>query len=147
MNSYKFSLEKVLEWRVDNEEIIAKGFAKLQNKLNNQEIVLSNLRSEDENIKKKILTVNNIYGLKQQYRFKQRVEENIEEQEVLIDKTRLEIEELRLDLLEAQKNRKIMEKLKENDYSTYKKNIMFIEQKELDEVGVLSGQRVRSLVH
>lgn len=142
MNSYKFSLEKVLEWRVDNEKSIARSFARLQNELNHQETVLNNLKLEDEDIKKRILMLNNIYDLKQEYRFKQRVEENIKEQKVLIDKTKLKIEKLRLELMEAQKDRRIMEKLKEKDYTTYRENVMFEEQKELDEIAVLKYAQV-----
>lgn len=137
MGTYKFSLEKVLEWRMDSEKAIARKFAILQNELQYQKNTLNNLRLEDENIKKKILKLNNIHELKQQYLFKQTIEERIEKQIKLIDKTNEELEKLRLELLEAQKNRKIMEKLKEKDYASYKENLMNAEQKELDEMAVL----------
>mgnify|MGYP001023258312 CR=1 FL=1 len=110
MVSYKFSLEKVLEWRAEIEKRIAKSFAIVQNELNYQEITL-NLRLENESIKKKILELNNINDLKQQYLFKQSVEQKIKEILKLIEQTKTKLEKLRLDLLEAQKNRKIMEKL------------------------------------
>lgn len=136
MVSYKFSLEKVLEWRAEIEKRIAKSFAIVQNELNYQEITLSNLRLENESIKKKILELNNINDLKQQYLFKQSVEQKIKEILKLIEQTKTKLEKLRLDLLEAQKNRKIMEKLKEKDYIEYKENLMLEEQKELDEIAV-----------
>ena len=119
MVSYKFSLEKVLEWRAEIEKRIAKSFAIVQNELNYQEITLNNLRLENESIKKKILELNNINDLKQQYLFKQSVEQKIKEILKLIEQTKTKLEKLRLDLLEAQKNRKIMEKLKEKDYIEY----------------------------
>jgi flagellar FliJ protein len=134
--SYKFSLEKVLEWRAEIEKRIAKSFAIVQNELNYQEITLNNLRLENESIKKKILELNNINDLKQQYLFKQSVEQKIKEILKLIEQTKTKLEKLRLDLLEAQKNRKIMEKLKEKDYIEYKENLMLEEQKELDEIAV-----------
>lgn len=137
MRGYKFSLEKVLEWREDNEKDTAKVFASIQNELQYQQNGLNSLRLEDENIKKKILTLNNINELKQQYLFKQSIEEKIERQIMLIDETTKKLEKQRLELLEAQKNRKIMEKLKEKDYNTYKEDIMNEEQKELDEMAVL----------
>lgn len=136
MVSYKFSLEKVLEWRAEIEKRIAKSFAIVQNELNYQEITLNNLRLENESIKKKILELNNINDLKQQYLFKQSVEQKIKEILKLIEQTKTKLEKLRLDLLEAQKNRKIMEKLKEKDYIEYKENLMLEEQKELDEIAV-----------
>lgn len=137
MKTYKFSLEKVLEWRQDSEKKVAKKFAILQDELQYQINTLNNLRMEDENIKKKILQLNNIQDLKQQYLFKQSIEEKIERQEILIEETKAKLEELRLELLEAQKNRKIMEKLKEKDYAAYKHEIDYKEQKELDEMAVL----------
>lgn len=137
MGTYKFSLEKVLEWRMDSEKKAAKDFALLQNELQYQKTILNNLKLEDERIKKKILKIHNIHELKQQYLFKQTVEEKIERQADLIEKTKESLEDLRLELLEAQKNRKIMEKLKEKDYTSYKENLMQVEQKELDEMAVL----------
>jgi flagellar FliJ protein len=134
---YKFSLEKVLEWRVDKEKAAAKEFLLLQKELDYQEATLNNLRLEDEKIKKKILKLSSIQELKRQYLFKQKIEERIEKQIELIEKTKEELEVLRQELLEAQKDRKIMENLKERDYNSYKEELMRIEQKELDEVAVL----------
>ncbi len=137
MRGYKFSLEKVLEWRENSEKDTAKVFASIQNELQYQQNGLNSLRLEDENIKKKILSLNNINELKQQYLFKQSIEEKIERQILLIDETSKKLEKQRLELLEAQKNRKIMEKLKEKDYNTYREDILYEEQKELDEMAVL----------
>lgn len=137
MGTYKFSLEKVLEWRESSEKAIAKEFAILQNELNDQETTLHNLREEAENIKIKILTIRNVVELKRQHLFKLRAEEKIEDQLELIDQTKEKIEQVRLQLLEAQKNRKIMDKLKEKDYSKYMAKLSFEEQKQLDEMAVL----------
>lgn len=145
MRAYKFSLEKVLEWREDSERDTAKVFASIQNELQYQQNGLNSLRLEDENIKKKILTLNNINELKQQYLFKQSIEEKIERQIILIDETTKKLEKQRLELLEAQKNRKIMEKLKEKDYNTYKEDLMNAEQKELDEMAVLKYGKTGSM--
>ncbi len=137
MAAYKFSLEKVLEWRENSEKAIAKEFVILQGELKDQETTLHNLRQEAEDIKIKILTLKNIVELKRQYLFRLRAEEKIEEQLELIEQTKIKIEQVRLELLEAQKNRKIMEKLKEKDYSKFMKKLSFEEQKHLDEMAVL----------
>ena len=146
MANYKFSLEKVLEWRENSEKTVAKRFALLQDELHYQTTTLNNLRLEDENIKKRILKLNNIHELKQQYLFKQSLEEKIEKQIRLIDEIRAKLEELRLELLEAQKNRKIMEKLKEKDYAAFKEELMNKEQKELDEMAVLKYGQVGEMI-
>ena len=48
-----------------------------------------------------------------------------------------ELEAMRLELVEAQKDRKIMEKLKERDYTDYQNEVKAVEQKQLDEMAVL----------
>lgn len=141
MAKYKFSLEKVLEWRVDGEKTVAKSFALTQRELDEQHIVLNQYILEIEEIKEKIVKLNNILELKQMYLLKQIVELKIENQLVLIEKTKEDLERIRLELLEAQKNRKIMEKLKEKDYDAYKEEVIMSEQKELDEMAVLKFKK------
>lgn len=137
MGVYKFSLEKVLEWRLNTEKETAKKFAIKQSELTYQEEVLNKLIDQYENIKKEVLKKINIRDLKQEHLLKQKIEDKIEEQIELIKNIEKQAEELRLELLEAQKNRKIMEKLKEKDYNKYMDHLMSEEQKHLDEMAVL----------
>lgn len=137
MSSYKFSLEKVLEWRIDNEKRVAKRFATIRTELEYQKTTLNNLRLEEESIKKKILQSATINELKHQHILKGLIQEKIQQQEDLIARTEAKLEEVRKELLEAQKGRKIMEKLKEKDYREYVEKLMYEEQKQLDEIAVL----------
>lgn len=141
MATYKFKLEKVLEWREDGEKQEAKAFAVIINELQGQEEALEKLKITYEKIKADILKLRNINEIKQQYMFKQMIENQIEAQLILIENTKLKLEKQRLELLEAQKNRKIMEKLKEKDYSLYQENMLLAEQKELDEMAVLKHRK------
>jgi flagellar FliJ protein len=58
-------------------------------------------------------------------------------QKEIIEKKSEELEAMRLELVEAQKDRKIMEKLKERDYTDYQNEVKAVEQKQLDEMAVL----------
>lgn len=78
--------------------------------------------------------------LKHQHLYIQKIEDKIQEQDGLIQETNEKLEDARLELVEAQKNRKIMEKLKEKDIDAYRHNINSAEQRELDEIAVLKYQ-------
>jgi flagellar FliJ protein len=76
--------------------------------------------------------------------YKQIIEDKIENQIEIIDKKSEELEERRLELVSAQKDRKIMEKLKEKDYISYLDNVRAAEQKQLDEMAVLKFKLAES---
>lgn len=137
MRQYSYSMEKVLEWRVSEEDVAMENFAVVLNKLKHEELILKELLIENENIKKESLVKKNIRELISHNLYKQRIDEKIDRQEALISGTRRELEVLRLELVEAQQDRKVMEKLKEKDFASYKDNEMLKQQKELDDMAVI----------
>lgn len=144
MRTYKFSMEKVLEWREDLEKTSMEKFATAQNDLHQEKLVLDNLIKEYEVVKEKTLRYKNINEMKQLQLYKQNIEDNIEYQNVVIAKKALALEKLRIELVEAQKDRKIMEKLKEKDFDSYQDNLRLEEQKFLDEMAVLKFKKVEN---
>jgi flagellar FliJ protein len=144
MKSYNFSMEKVLEWRENLEKGSMEKFAVIQNELSQEKSILANLQREYETIKEKFLKYKNVNELKQMQLYKQIIEDKIENQIEAINKKSEELEERRLELISAQKDRKIMEKLKEKDYLTYLDNVRATEQKELDEMAVLKFKLAES---
>lgn len=128
MKTYKFSMEKVLEWREDLEKTSMEKFATAQNDLHQEKLVLDNLIKEYEVAKEKTLRYKNINEMKQLQLYKQNIEDNIEYQNVVIAKKALALEKLRIELVAAQKDRKIMEKLKEKDFDSYQDNLRLEEQ-------------------
>lgn len=144
MKSYNFSMEKVLEWRENLEKGSMEKFAVIQNELSQEKSTLANLQREYETIKEKFLKYKNVNELKQMQLYKQIIEDKIENQIEAINKKSEELEERRLELISAQKDRKIMEKLKEKDYLTYLDNVRATEQKELDEMAVLKFKLAES---
>lgn len=142
VNSYNFSMERVLEVRSNKEKGIMEVFAKVQNELQKQKLILTNLVKDYELFKISGLKGINIYELKQQSLYKQSIEEQIEQINYEIAKTNQQLEQIRSELVTAQKDRKIMEKLKEKDFYNYKENIKALEQKELDEMAILKFNRI-----
>ncbi len=137
MKSYKFSMESILNLRENKEKNTMENLAKVQNQLEIQKDILNDLIMEEEKIKSNCTKFKDIHELRHHNLYKEEVEEKISKQDELIDKTNIKLEEVRRELIEAQKERKIMEKLKEKDMDNYINNMKHIEQKELDEIAVL----------
>lgn len=137
-------MEKVLEWREDLEKTSMEKFATAQNDLYQEKLVLDNLIKEYEVAKEKTLRYKNINEMKQLQLYKQNIEDNIEYQISIIEKKTIALEKLRLELVAAQKDRKIMEKLKEKDFNSYQDNMRQEEQKFLDEMAVLKFKKVEN---
>ena len=138
---YKFSMERVLEWRESLEKISMEKFVFTQNELNREILRLTNLYREYETLKKKSVKYKKANEIKQYELYKFDLEENIELQRQVVDKKTIELEERRLELVDSQKNRKIMENLKEKDYQSYQEKVNLEEQKFLDEMSVLKYKK------
>ena len=142
LKAYKFSMEKVLEWRTNVEKTTMEEFSILQNELLQEKQVLTSLKDQHHKSKEQDLKTFNVNELMQQHLYIQNIEEKIEEQSQLIFKKKDLVEEAREELVIAQKDRKIIEKLKEKDTNEYEQNIRAMEQKELDEMAVLRFNRL-----
>lgn len=137
-------MERVLRWREDIEKSNMEKLALIQNELRHQKSILNDLMQEEEKVKNSI-RYRDIHQLRHQHLYIQKIEEQIQEQDELIHETNKKLEDARQELIEAQKDRKIMEKLKEKDMTSYRNNIKSAEQKELDEIAVLKHQNHISL--
>ena len=141
MKSYSFSMESVLGWREDIEKTSMEKFAVSQNDLMIEKQTLDHLNDEYKFIKERILGCKNISELQQSQLYKRSVEEKIEYQVQVIENKSEELEGLRLELISAQKDRKIMEKLKEKDFNNYNEELKAEDQRNLDEIAVLKYKR------
>lgn len=137
MNSYEFSMENILKWREDTEKSNMENLANVQNELRHQKSIRKDLLKERENLKSNRLKYKDISQLKFQNLYTEKVEDKIQDQDKIINNTKDKLENVRQELIESQKERKIMENLKERDFESYKNKINIEEQKELDEITVL----------
>lgn len=129
-------MEKILDLRVNKEKDVMTKFATLQNNLHQQKLVRTNLENEMESLNKEGYQRVDVNQLKFNNLYKQNLENQIDIQNQRIEETSNELEAMRLSLISAQKDRKIMEKLKEKDFTLYKNNLKAMEQKELDEIAI-----------
>lgn len=136
--NYKFSMEKVLDWRSDTEEEKKKNLGQVQQHKDQQETILQRLISENIKIKNDSLSTNRIDVLRRQHLYKNMIDEKIIHQKNLITKAEKAVEVARVELMEAHKDRKVMEKLKEKEYLFSMEQEKHEEQKQLDEMATLS---------
>lgn len=141
MKAYSFSMEKVLEWRQNIEKNTMEKFAIVQSKLSLQQADLEKMKVRLKEINERVKPYKNIEELKQKDFYKVVLVEQMERQEDLISKSKEELEEMRLELIQAQKDRKIMEKLREKDINAYEKGLRHMEQKEIDEMAVMKYKK------
>ena len=117
-------------------------YAAAQYELKHEIQVLEHLNKENEQIKEKSLSCRNIVEIRHLQLYKQTIDERIEAQIEIVEIKKDELEKLRLELIHAQKDRKIMEKLKEKDFSNYNEESKREDQKNLDEIAVLKFKRI-----
>ena len=142
MKPYSFSMESVLEWRESIEKTSMEKYAAAQYELKHEIQVLEHLNKENEQIKEKSLSCKNIVEIRHLQLYKQTIDERIEAQIEIVEIKKDELENFRLELIHAQKDRKIMEKLKEKDFSNYNEESKREDQKNLDEIAVLKYKRI-----
>lgn len=131
-------MEKVLDWRSDTEEEKKKNLGQVQQHKDQQETILQRLISENIKIKNDSLSTNRIDVLRRQHLYKNMIDEKIIHQKNLITKAEKAVEVARVELMEAHKDRKVMEKLKEKEYIFSMEQEKHEEQKQLDEMATLS---------
>lgn len=144
MENYIFSMEKVLDYREDIEKLRAEEFAKIKLEISGIEKEIAKLNIELKETNEKIFEVQNAYELIQVQLYREALEEKLEIQKLLLSEKKKALEDKRAELTKAQSDRKIMEKLKEKDYSQfmYKKNMK--EQKELDDISVMKFKHAKN---
>lgn len=138
MANYQFSMEKVLDWRSDTEEEKKKNLVQVQQHKDQQENILQRLIRENIKIKNDSLSTSRIDVLRRQNLYKNMIDEKIIHQKNIVNKAEKEVETARIELMEAHKDRKVMEKLKEKEYSFLMEQEKHEEQKQLDEMATLS---------
>mgnify|MGYP002479885693 CR=1 FL=1 len=135
MKNYKYKMDKVLEYRENIEKVKVEDYAKINYKLMKEQEHLSKLQEEFEEKKKK--SASDIYGMKMNFLYKEKLKAELDAQVHRVDEISEKAHTARGILIEARKDRKIMEMLKEKDHENFKKEVLAEEQKELDDLSVM----------
>ncbi|SEK21893.1 flagellar FliJ protein [Carnobacterium iners] len=141
LSKFKFSMEKVLDWRSDTEETKKKNLGDTEREKTRQENLLQDMVQENIKIKNETLTTTRIDILRRQNMYKVMLDERIIQQKNQIDIAKKSVDIARLELMEAHKEKKVMEKLKEKEFNLLTSLEKSEEQKQLDEIATLSYGR------
>lgn len=142
---YKFPLGTVLNHRKFLEENLQKEFGILKRLLVDERKKLTDIRNASKKCSKELrqrqqksLTVSEslIY-----VRFVEQLSRNLDKQKERVVETEQEVEKKREDLVEAMKNRKVLEKLKEKGLETYRNNLLKQERIFMNEMASVRFQR------
>lgn len=135
MKSYKFKMDKVLEYRENVEKVKVEDFAKITHKLRKEEEHLKDLQETLE--EKKKVKQQDLYGMKMGFLYREKLKAEVDRQVSKVQEISVKAETAQNVLIEARKDRKIMEMLKEKDQEKYRLDLRNTEQKELDDLSVM----------
>ena len=135
MKSYKFKMDKVLEYRENVEKVKVEDFAKITHKLRKEEEHLKDLQETLE--EKKKVKQQDLYGMKMGFLYREKLKAEVDKQVSKVQEISVKAETAQNVLIEARKDRKIMEMLKEKDQEKYRLDLRNTEQKELDDLSVM----------
>lgn len=141
MSKFMFSMEKVLDWRSDTEETKKINLGEAEREKFRQESFLHDMIQENIKIKNESLTTTRIDILRRQNMYKVMLDERIIQQKNQVEIALKSVETARLELMEAHKEKKVMEKLKEKEFNLITSLEKSEEQKQLDEMATLSYGR------
>ncbi len=134
-------MEKVLDWRSDTEETKKKNLGDAEREKVQQDSLLKDMIQENIKIKNESLTTTRIDILRRQNMYKVMLDERIIQQKNQVEIAIKSVETARLELMEAHKEKKVMEKLKEKEFNLLASQEKSEEQKQLDEMATLSYGR------
>ncbi len=139
MRRFEFSLQKVLDYRQRREEQAIRAFAEAQAQLMHEQAVLHKLLIEREEClrrshRRQHLAVD-LLDVEQTYL--SALEERIELQRERVAEAERVVEEKREALIEAQRERKALERLREKHYEQWRQEMLRAEQKVLDDLATV----------
>jgi len=128
-------MEKVLEYRSSVEKNKVEDYAKINILLSEEKEHLDSLESEyTSNAQRKAMNVNE---MKMHLLYREKLKNQLNSQKKKVDEIETKLEDARGNLIEARKDRKILEKLKEKDKEKFDAEQASREQKELDDLSIM----------
>jgi flagellar FliJ protein len=128
-------MEKILEYKSSIEKEKVEDYTKINILLSKEKDHLDSLESEyNSNAQKKSMNVNE---MKLQLLYREKLSSQLNSQKKKVVEIETKLENARGDLIEASKDRKILEKLKEKDKEKYDAELASREQKELDDLSIM----------
>lgn len=137
MRDFDFKLEKVLNYKKTVEDYKKSEYGFIQNKLVNEESKLDRFNRYRNHIReeKNLLTTNTKVGNLAMYNnYINDVTKKIIEQEEIVTETKKQLRQAEEEMIKAVQEKKIFEKLKENDYEEHLYKLKKQEEKQIDTI-------------
>ncbi|GAB2491204.1 hypothetical protein GCM10008929_14160 [Alkalibacterium psychrotolerans] len=141
MQEYRFSMEKVLDWRSDQEDTAQRLVKDREERVRQEEDKLNRIISESRRLKNENLFHKSVDHLKRQNLYKDLLDDKIIKQRLALQTAEQELVMARSQLKEAHKDKKVMQKLEEKEHSRFNDALKKKEQSQLDEIATLSFGR------
>lgn len=137
----QFSMEKILDWRVDIEDEKKRRVGSLREKYQQMETGLNRLLQESLRIKHESLKMSEIHSLRNNHYYKAVLDEKIIQQKNQLDRLQAEIDTAQRELIQAHQDKRAMEKLKEKELEAKYLDELKREQLQLDEIATMNYKR------
>lgn len=141
MSGYKFSLQSVLDWRLDKEDEIKLKLGQAKQEQVIQERHLQELINENIHLKEKSVLTRKIHAMRQDDLYKKVLDEKVIQKRLVVDQARQKTKKVEADLLKAHQDKKALEKLKEKEHKEHIEEINYQEQQQLDEFATITFGR------
>lgn len=142
---FVFRFQTVLDFRKNVEEKILGEFSEKKRQLESEELKLQNLMKEWSALLGELKKMQNkavpVGDIARYVAYIDQVKENENRQKIKVAEVSGQLETKRIELLDAVRKRKIMEKLKQRHAKEYKDEERALEQKNSDEMSVLKFGR------
>lgn len=143
MKNFKFKLDKVLDIKIQQEDNLKNSLAILLKKINDENKIIDDLTHKLNYQKQNKTNLSNALEYKNFVQYINFIEEKIKFHTQLLNNLTNEYKKEQLKLIEATKERKSIEKLKEKSYNEYLSNLNKIEQKTNDEFALYNFLRAK----
>ncbi|AQS59820.1 flagellar export protein FliJ [Desulforamulus ferrireducens] len=144
MAKFLFRLEQVLEQRIKAEEKALLELAKAQQECTKIEKSLAATEDKLQQAFSYAGTISHPSEQMQSFIYVEHLKQTVERQRRLLLRAKEILELRKKEVLDAKKDRMILEKLKEKQFIEYKELEMYIEQKEIDELATLGFARANN---
>lgn len=141
MQNYQFSMDRILDWRTDQEEEARNHLTALQRQLKIEEDKLNQLLRESRKLKSGFSTSSGIDSFRRHDLYKDLLSDKIIHQKQQITQLTKKVQLAQEQLTQAHRDKKVMEKLEEKEFEQFKELQKKEEQKELDEISTLRYSR------
>lgn len=135
LGSYQFKMEKVLEFKSSVEKTKVEDYARINIRLSKEQEHLEDLEIQYRERQK--TTVQDVNGMKMQFLYREQLKSQMNTQKNKVEEITVSLEQARGRLVDARKDRKIMENLKEKDKEKFNQAVQMKEQKELDDMSIM----------